>query len=170
MKGKRILVGLMAISLGLGATGSAMAQRGGGGHGGSGGTSMMHRDAPGSASSAGTREHQRDMVQEHRQLNRDGGMERQSRHESTQMQGEPSRHEGGYNSQPADTREHQKEHSAQMGHPEGETHPGPSDHASTTAHEAVDHHGEGTGTAAAVHAVNSSQSHAEERKEIEAGR
>jgi hypothetical protein len=169
MKGNRILVGIMAISLGLGASGSAMAQRGGGGHGGSGGTSMMHRDAQGSAGAAGMREHQRDMVQEHRQLNREEGMERQSRHESTQRQGEPSRHEEGYNSQSAETGEHRQEHSVPMGHPEGEAHPGPSDHASTTAHEAVAHHGEGTGTAAAVHAVNSSQSHAEERKEIEAG-
>jgi hypothetical protein len=114
------------------------------------------------------REHQQDMVQDH-QLNRDGGMEQQRRHESTQRQGEPSRHEEGYNSQPAETGEHRQEHSVPMGHPEGEAHPGPSDHASTTAHEAVAHHGEGTGTAAAVHAVNSSQSHAEERKEIEAG-
>lgn len=169
MKGNRILVGIVAISLGLGATGSAMAQRGGGGHGGSGGTPMMHRDAQGSASAAGTREHQRDMIQEHRQMNRDGGMERQSRHESARQTGGSGGQEGGHNGQPAETREHRQEHSVPMGHPEGETHPGPNDHASTTAHEAVEHHGEGTGTAAAVHAVNSSQSHAEERKEIEAG-
>lgn len=143
MNGKRIVVGFMALALGLGAAGSAMAQRGGGGHGGQGGTSMMHRDAQGSASAAGTREHRRDMVQEHRQLSRDEGMERQMRHGSARQAGRPGA--------------------------EGETPGGPSEHASTTAHEAVDHRGEGTGTAAAVHAVNSSQNHAEERKEIGAG-
>jgi len=105
------------------------------------------------------------MIQERQQLNREEGMQRQSRHEFTQRQGEPR----GNNGQQAETREHRQEHSAQMGHPEGETHPGPSDQASTTAHEAVDHHGEGTGTSAAVHAVNSSQNHAEEEKAIKAG-
>jgi hypothetical protein len=169
MKGNRILVGIVAISLGLGVTGSAMAQRGGGGHGGFGGTSMMHRDAQGSAGAAGTREHQRDMMQEHQQLNREEGMERQSRHESARQAGGSGGQESGRNGQPAETRGQRQEHSVPMGHPEGETPPGPNDHASTTAHEAVEHRGEGTGTAAAVHAVNSSQSHADERKEIEAG-
>lgn len=169
MKGNRILVGIVAISLGLGVTGSAMAQRGGGGHGGFGGTSMMHRDAQGSAGAAGTREHQRDMMQEHQQLNREEGMERQSRHESARQAGGSGGQESGRNGQAAETRGQRQEHSVPMGHPEGETPPGPNDHASTTAHEAVEHRGEGTGTAAAVHAVNSSQSHAEERKEIEAG-
>lgn len=171
MKGKRIVVGFMAISLGLGATGSAMAQRGGGGggHGGSGGTSMMHRDASGGASAAGTREHRREMVQEHRQVGHEQEMERQFRHESTQRAGEPRGDEGNRIGQPAETREQPMERSGSMEHPGGETQRGPSDQASPTAHEAFDHRGEGTGTAAAVHEVNSSQSHAEERKEIEAG-
>jgi hypothetical protein len=62
------------------------------------------------------------------------------------------------------------ERSDRIEHPSGETQRGPSDQASPTAHEAFEHRGEGTGTAAAVHAVNPSQSHAEERKETEAGK
>lgn len=165
MKGKRILVGIMAISLGLGATGSAMAQRGGG----QGGSSMMHRDGMGGASAVSTRERGRDMTQDQRQVESNQQMERQYRHESPQRQGETRRQEGGHNSQAAGTREHRLEPSGPMEHPEGGAHRGPSDHASTTAHEAVANHGEGTGTASAVHAVNSPQSAAAERKSIEAG-
>lgn len=165
MKGKRILVGIMAISLGLGMAGSALAQRGGG----QGGSSMMQRDGMGGASSMGTRERSRDMVQDHRQVGDRQQMERQSRHESAQRQGEPGGNEGSRDRQQAETREQHMERSRLMEQPQGEAHRGPSEQANRAAHEAVAHHGEGTGTAAAVHAVNPSQSTVEERKEVEVG-
>lgn len=166
MNGKRILVGIMALSLGLGMAGSAMAQRGGG----QGGSSMMQRDGMGGASSMGTRERSRDMVQDHRQVEDRQQMERQYRHESAQRQGESDRNEASRNRQQAETREQQMERSRLMEQPQGEANRGPAEQANRTAHEAEENHGEGTGTAAAVHAVNPSQSSVEERKEVEVGR
>jgi len=165
MNGKRILVGIMALSLGLGMAGSAMAQRGGG----QGGSSMTQRDGMGGASSMGTRERSRDMVQDHRQVGDRQQMERQYRHESAQRQGEPGRNEGSRNRQQAEVGEQRMERSRLMEQPQAEANRGPAEQASPAAHEAVAHHGEGTGTAAAVHAVNPSQSTMEERKEIEVG-
>lgn len=168
MKGNRIVVGFMALSLVLAAANSVMAQRGGG-HGGYGGTSMVHRDGMGSNSAAGVREHRQDMVRDHQQMRNEQQMGQQSRHESAPRTGEPRRHDGDHNSQPAGTQEHRMEGSAPTEHPENDTPRGPSDHASTTAHEAVAHHGEGTGTASAVHAVNSAQSPEEKREKASTG-
>jgi hypothetical protein len=165
MKANRIAAGFMALFLVLGvAVGTAMA-RGGGHGGGYGGTPMMHRGNPGGGGAAGTREHRQEMVREHREATSGQHMEQQLRHESTRRVGEPRRHEGDHNSQPAETRQHRMDGSGPTEHPEGGTPRGPSDHASETAHEAVAHHGEGTGTASAVHDVNSSQSHEEMREQ-----